>query len=294
VLITVANQAPISRSERSAAAAAEVSSLAPSRGIDARSLAASVPRTFQIRRVDESSGRGNFSSPRGGPRGGFTRGAGGARGGLRGRGARGRGGRGGARGRGKRRRGPNNESAEREEVELYGAPLSKAEKQWLDGFEQGVLTTYQPGQTEIGDLLNKVPASLASPVGMKNTILGHMRALAGQYGPDQEISKDKHEKDYNEIGATLYEDREIASFENLPKMDRLSAKERQAVLGQLVGGVGAPVRMPDMTDAIGVVDGYATKNETYLPPDIAAVKEKVNALLAQSKPRAGGQQVATK
>jgi hypothetical protein len=284
-----------SRAQRSAAAAAEISSLAPA-GIDARSLAATPPPSFTIRRVDESA------SKRTGPiagRGGF-RGSGtslrGSPGGMRGRGMPWRGGSRGGRGRGggatrgtRKRRGGSNSSLYAEE----GAPLTPEEQTYVDSVEMGVPTPAHVGVTDLETLKKEVPglATATAPIGLVNTIRDSMRAFAGQHG-NEYLSSEQHAKHY--LGgnrATLFVDEEDRAravgpnrFEGAPrKYKTLDETEREPILQTLVAGQYQPIKPPAKENPLTAIDAYTQRNETYLPKDGAALKARVQRMLpAQS------------
>ncbi|TAQ87493.1 hypothetical protein B7494_g4195 [Chlorociboria aeruginascens] len=299
----------ITRSARTARAIGEVTSLAPtpSKGIDARSLAAKPPQGFQIRRVDESRGRGGHrgSAGRGRGNGGFSeRGGGGGftprggPGGFRGRGAglRGRGGpnmRGRGRGRGgrKQRVNFNNDNNEDEE-----RPISLEETAYMDGVRCGVKTTYTPS-TSLESLMMRGPNLSTSSLGRAESILNKMRVATGTERVDAMLAKD-HLKNIERGNGTVFmngEDRALTEafqeqigrekaerrgVEYMPEeVPMLSESQKASILNAMVAGKYVPIETAEVKDPLGQVDMHTTRNETYLPQDRVAFRQKLSELL---------------
>lgn len=279
-----------SRAQRSAAAAAEISSLSPG-GIDARSLAATPPPSFTIRRIDQSSPR--VVRPPGASRGSFqgqglgmrrTSGGSRGRGGIRGRGGRGRGAQRG-RGRGARRRGGGPPKAD---LLVSSAPLTVEEQAYIDSVEMGVPTPAHVGITDLETLKREAPgiATLTAPIGLVNTIREHYRALAGEVG-NEYLSTEQHAKHYHEKGATLFVDEEDRAraispdrFVGSPETyDTLDEAERESILRTLAAGQYQPIKPIAKGDILTTVDAYGQKNETYLPKHTAALRTRVQRML---------------
>lgn len=306
-----------SRTQRSATAAAEISSLAPA-GIDARSLAAAPPPRFTITRVqvnapESRSDRGGFrgrdfgpSDGRGG-RGSFggIGARGGQRGGMRGRGRggmRGRG-RGGARGgRGGRKRGRGTDNASSEDNQGAGN-YSPEEQAYLNGVEMGILTPATVGTTTLEVLEPLVPsfAMSSTPMSTVATIRSHMRAIAGEHGHEY-LSYHVHARHYKWGKGTLFlddadkkrADNDWSSYSNKDRShsrykaprnyDTLEEAERGAILETLARGQYEPIKPMAKGDTLSIVDSYTQKNETYLPKDGAALRARVQRLLPAVKP----------
>jgi hypothetical protein len=280
-----------SRAQRSALAAAEISSLSPG-GIDARSLAATPPPSFTIRRVDQSkstamrppgASRGAFQGQGSGMRGnsGVFRGRGGIRG--RGRGHSSRGGRGKA-GRPARKRAGGPPKTQ----DLEGAPLTPEEQAYVESVEMGVPTPARVGTTDLETLKREAPgvATLKAPIGLVNTIREHYRTLAGEFG-NERLSTEQHAKHYLKRGATLFVDEEDKAsavgpnrWAKSPKTyDTLDEAERESILQTLAAGQYQPIKPMVKGDTLTAVDTYTRKNETYLPKDSAALKARVQRML---------------
>lgn len=286
------NPSPPSQAERSASAAAEITSLKPaaSRGIDARSLAAAPTPRFTIRRMD-------FGSPvdRGGRGGSFTGSRGRGGGVMRGRGARGgaRGSRGGARGRGGRggaKRPKRKQGARVDEDSIVdNEPMTAEEKAYVDRIEMGVARAFPAGTTTLEELLKDSPAMATStaPSGIVEGIRDRMRILAGQTG-NQAISSRDHALAYNKGNGTFFvDDADLAratsrgrDFYTPKKYDTLDETERRTILQTLVAGQHPPMKQPaPRGDPLTNIDTYTQRNETYLATDTKTLKAKVQTLL---------------
>lgn len=299
----------LTRSQRSAEAVKEVSSLtsSPPRGIDARSLAAKPP-SFTIRSV-----RVGETFPRGRDRGSFSGFRGSGRAGRSGTGIRGRGGRGGrgaARGgrraRGKRTRG----AAPREGGDADGyeiPPYSEEEKAWIDGYQAGFEIPYNP-TTSLEDLrvhgASVMPPS--STMGIVESAVHKMQKATRMIGGPHTHGAIHLERMAN--GATIFEttenkaatqyyyDQARQSQENesaektgtkskelesrrLRTLDTLPESVRNAVAKAWAGGhyVG-PEAVKD-GDILGQVQAYTRRNETYLSDDARKVKRQLSSLL---------------
>ncbi|RDL33108.1 uncharacterized protein BP5553_08547 [Venustampulla echinocandica] len=215
------NDAPKpTRSQRSADALKEVSSLAPrpSRGIDARSLAAKPPQAFTIRRMDMSPPGQEYNRPvvrvvqssRGAYRGQSwtplgAQGGAAARGGMREGGGAGRGvnrgigrgvGRGAGRGAGRGvgrgqsgrggrgKRGGNRQKGQQFQDDEAEEPYNEEEKAYLFNAECGWPAPYNP-TTNAESLARVGPPVISSSAGLKETLDYKLqvatRNIAGNY-----------------------------------------------------------------------------------------------------------------
>jgi hypothetical protein len=299
----------------------EVSSLgpAPSRGVDARSLAAKVPSTggFTIRRVDMGSSDGggghNFRSPnyRGGGPGGFR---GGARGGVRGRGgARGRG-RGALRAKGKA--GPKDRKKLSIESDYVEQPYTEEELAYVHESESGFNKPYEP-TTSLADLAGYGAPTISSPRGIQENLVNH---FASAVGADFRASGYKLGRDhlYNiaRNGFTQFENTEQRQIteewmrkegqeahDHLERMSvvstgvrglaTLSDKQKTEILGGWVAGQYVPPKAEQKDNVLSTVGMLTTRNETYLPADAKRLEDKLRTLLPKQaaarpvgKPRA--------
>ncbi|RFU28359.1 hypothetical protein B7463_g7965, partial [Scytalidium lignicola] len=296
----------ISRAQRSANAAAEVSSLPASRpkGIDARALAAAPAQGFTITRVDPTpigGPRNRGSSDRPGnivnrskivTRGvGYRGRAGGA---VRGRG-RGRGGQNSAsRGRGnkqatrgKRRKGP---VIKRDQEEDFDEPLTAEELAFLNSAEQGVKTEFVPTTTPESLKKQGPPvATNSTPRGLAESVIYKMQVLTNDFHTNgAHVHPKTRVAEYNRNGVLFESIEEKQRLEALGKrFDTISDAEKSAILKGLVAGHYAAPKPARKGDIAGHADFYLTHNETYLPADKTHLVEKLRTLLPTQKPPAG-------
>ncbi|KAK2625557.1 hypothetical protein QTJ16_004869 [Diplocarpon rosae] len=291
-----------SRSSRALDARNEVSSLAPSpsRGIDARSLAASPPPTL-VRRVDPGgnfplrgsgrSGPGSISrGPRqdfAGRRGNLTRG--GARPGMTGRGGRGgRGSRGkrGGRGRGKGKDGKRErDKRPKAEDDMEPTPYTAEEIEYIDHSQGGFQKPYTP-VTSAQDLARWGPPVISSPRGVVETIANKMAVATDNQNPEFKSGELHVARIRNGVG-TLFENAEERrkSRKAWGKVysQSLSQQDQEAMMKQWAAGwynAPQPVNAPD--DVLAQVAAYMTRNETYLPADARKLEGKLRSLLPDS------------
>ncbi|KAJ5037447.1 uncharacterized protein L3040_007622 [Drepanopeziza brunnea f. sp. 'multigermtubi'] len=284
----------VNRSSRSADASRELSSLplTPSRGIDARSLAAPAP----FRRVDDGNaplrGRpaGFVSRPRGDFRGGGMRGGarGGARGGMRGRG----GARGGAQARGQgnrgRGKGPKREKANRpkEDDDRAPVPYTAEEIEYIDNSKGGFQKPYQP-VTSAQDLARWGPPVISSPRGVVETLRWKMAAATDNQNPEYKTGALHHLRTMKGVG-TIFESAEerAKAKKALGKLESLSKQDQEAMMKQWAGGqyvTPKPVQEPG--DVLALVATYTRRNETYLPEDARKFEQKLRSLLPATVPK---------
>ncbi|KAH8813175.1 hypothetical protein F5884DRAFT_751466 [Xylogone sp. PMI_703] len=294
-------QPRISRAQRSANAAAEVSSLPASRprGIDARALGAAPAQGFTITRVDPTSTRGNRNqtiSNRGGRivnrskivgRGAGAAGTRGRSGGaIRGRG-RGTGKNIGSRGNRsgtKKRRGP---IVKRDQEEDFDEPYNAEELAFLDSAEQGVKHDYVP-TTAPESLQKQGPpvATSSAPRGLAESIAYRMQILTDSFPTNGAyVHPKKRMAQYNKNGVFFENIEERQRLEALgKKFDSISDAEKSAILNALVAGNYV---VPKATgDIASHVASYLTHNETYLPADKTHLVEKLKSLLPAQQPQA--------
>ncbi|CZR55305.1 uncharacterized protein PAC_05192 [Phialocephala subalpina] len=274
----------ISRTQRSAEAFKEVSSLAPTpaRGIDARSLAAKPPPTFTIRRVDNThdygGGRGGFA-PRGrgppGAHGGGFRG----RGGARGRGARGR-------GRGARRGGPKEKRAPREKVDadaFIPESYSEEELAYLAMRDGGFPANYIP-ETSKESLAKYGPAVMSSPRGIHESIVNRMMVATDNKDPSFQHGS-FHLARMEEGLGTLFEDAEqkrlTEDLQGSRKFMSLSENAKSDIMRQWVAGQYRAPGTPEAGNVLGLARQMVRRNETYLPDDAGKFERKLRSLLPQ-------------
>ncbi|KAK6612846.1 hypothetical protein H4I95_01190 [Botrytis cinerea] len=294
------------RAERSSIATADISSLAsqPSRGIDARSLAARPPpgQTFTIsRRIDDSGPRvrapGAPHSPNYRGRGGaLSGGAGTGRFGAgAGRGG-GRGGRGGRGGKPRVRAGPKPTDVELDE---YDPPYTVEEQQYLDSQEGGEWVFYNP-VTSVSDLESWGPAiaTSSSTNGLKESIIYKMQVVSGTLAQrDVPTPPERHLANLERGMGTVFESRE--EKETLEKwrdgeeasrnearwkvhkdykVEGLKEEEKEALLKEMVAGVYA--KPGDVKKNIyGEIERLSRKNETFLQDDSRSFAEKLQSML---------------
>lgn len=272
----------INRSSRFADASEELSSLPtrPSRGVDARSLAAPAP-TFSIRRIDDGNAplraRPNGFGPRspGSFRGGMRSGG---RGTMRGRGSRGQGGRGG-RGKGKR------EKQSRRQQEDDGAmePYTAEELDYIDHSKGGFQKPYIPVTSE-QDLARWGPPVISSPRGVVETLVWKMAVATGNQNPEFKTGK-VHRTQFIEGVGTLYENaaekRKSKNAWGLNKSpESLSKQNQEDMMKQWAGGqYVAPQTAKEPGDVLAQIAAYTRRNETYLPADARKLEDKVRSLL---------------
>ncbi|KAF8865300.1 hypothetical protein BDZ45DRAFT_612455 [Acephala macrosclerotiorum] len=277
----------ISRSQRSAEAFKEVSALAPtpSRGIDARSLAAKPPPTFTIRRVDNTinygEGRGGFT-PRGrgplGDRGGRM----GTRGGARGRGGRGRG-----RGRGAKRGGPKEKRPPREKVDAEAflpEPYSEEELAYLAMRDGGFPANYIP-ETSRESLAKYGPAVMSSSRGIHESIVNRMMVATDNKDPSFQHAS-FHLARMEEGLGTLFEDAEqkrlTEELQGSRKFMGLSENAKNDIMRQWVAGQYRAPGTPEAGNVLGLARQMVRRNETYLPDDAGKFESKLRSLLPKN------------
>ena len=285
---------------------------APSRGIDARSLAAKPPQGLKITRVfEDAKPRGRGSNYRGTGGGGFRGGArvapggarGGARGGMRGGGRGGRGaGRGRGRGRGaKKPKAPNKEDLE----DFVYPPLTAEELAYQAGHEQGFLRPYEP-TVSAESLARHGPPVITSPRGVVESLVYKMQ-VATSFPGAQFDHGDFHLMRTSRGPGTLFETAEQRTIveaysqqegekrakdigvpyePELNELGKLSEKEKARAVKEWVGGQYVFPQPAKAGDVLGQVAGYARRNETYLPGDTRKFQEKLRSLLPATKPTA--------
>ncbi|KAH7319338.1 hypothetical protein BKA65DRAFT_438180 [Rhexocercosporidium sp. MPI-PUGE-AT-0058] len=274
----------------------EVSSLtpSPSRGVDARSLAAKPPPQLKIRRIDEGinprEGRSSSFMPRGDFRGlprpsGFTRGGlrGGARGGRGGRGrgaARGR----GTRGKGRRGGGvKDNQRLEKSEDDGEPVPLTAEELEYLDDRVGGFQAPYKP-VTSAEDLARWGPPVISSPRGVVESLVYKMAVATDNVSPEFKSAASHHDKMMDGAG-TLFENATESkkSKSVFRKAGKLSKDDKEAMMKQWVAGQYVPPQSAARPgDVLAQVAAYTRRNETYLPADARKLEETLRALLPAS------------
>ncbi|CAD6457367.1 d4a89675-cdfe-496c-967d-796596d77ec4 [Sclerotinia trifoliorum] len=298
------------RAERSSNAVNDISSLAsqPSRGIDARSLAARPPpgQSFVLsRRIIDSPSQGRGPATRHSPN---YRGRGGAlyvpptgarRGGARASPAGGRGGA-GKRGRGGMRRaritGPKPADVELDE---YDPPYTLEEQQYLDSQEGGEWVSYNP-VTSMDDLESWGPAIATSEStnGLKESIIYKMQLVSGTLGQrDVPTPPERHLANVERGLGTVFESRE--EKETLEKwrdgkeewrdevrwkvhkdykIEGLRDEEKEAILKEMVAGV---YKKPGdvKEDLLREIERITAKNETFLKDDSRLLEEKIQSML---------------
>lgn len=293
-----------SRRQRSAAAAAEISSFppVPSRGIDARSLAAAPPSKTSFRQIDLSAkggiGARNFEGMKTalpgaklGLQGGVWRGRG--AGGMRGRGA------GGARGRGRGRGGKRGRRTKGGEDEdsgdiISGYQYTAEEQAYFDGVEMGVATPYTPKFTTMEALEIEMPAVPASgaPLGQIATIREHLKILINEPGANTKKSPLQHEKEYMLDGGTLFLGESdyanaLGPGRRIPggrkSYDQLPDDQKAEMEKSLVAGAYEALKQPALGDTLGFVEAYGLRNPSYLSKQANDLKAKVAALLPVTK-----------
>lgn len=271
------------RAQRSKIAVDEVSSLAkPSRGIDARSLAAKPPLKFTITRTlgdfpDRKPARGGANITRG-QRGG--------------RGARGRGG-GGSRGRRPRGRGSQRREPSEEEQEEAEDELDEEELNQLDMVYGGFPTAYEP---------TTKPETLGTPVltsakGLVESVKYKMQvATSNTNGVNKQGGEHLARMGWGD--GTFFESPEAKEFTELfnnqvrkDKADKfghefqperirtLPEKEREVLAKAWAAGHYELPEVAGPDDVIGHVQTYTRRNETYLAEDGRKLEEKLRSLL---------------
>jgi len=303
-----------SRAQRTFAAVDEVSSFVPqepSRGIDARSLAAEPPPRFAITRMQVGSGRGAIAAGRGGyvsrgsRMGGMGMGRGGAGRGRGGgmRGGRGRG-RGGTRGRGKR--GPQFKLDTEEEIQ---EPWNEEERIALAEWEQGVPTPYNP-QTSLQDLMRHGPALATSTAtfGLRESLTYKVQVATGNLKPlshaaDQleglakgvgALFRSAEEKERLEkwVNKERKEWAQELGKEATPfKIESFNEEEKKKLLEEVVAGryEGPKAVLERERDVLRLAENFASRNETYLPGDMRMLQDKLRALVPAPKQQSTGQ-----
>ncbi|KAF7902252.1 hypothetical protein EAF00_002155 [Botryotinia globosa] len=309
------------RAERSSIATADISSLAsqPSRGIDARSLAARPPpgQTFIIsRRIADSGPRvrapGARHSPNYRGRGGALSGgagtgrlgAGAGRGGMRsgpggagGASARGgQGGRGGRGGKPRLRAGPKPADVELDE---YDPPYTVEEQQYLDSQEGGEFVFYDP-VTSMSDLESWGPAiaTSSSVNGLKESIIYKMQVVSGTLAQkDVPTPPERHLANLERGMGTVFESKE--EKETLEKWRDGEEAWRNEVRWKVhkdykVEGLkeeekeailkemvaGVYPKPGDVKKNIfGEIERLSRKNETFLQDDSRSFAEKLQSML---------------
>ncbi|KUJ24342.1 uncharacterized protein LY89DRAFT_663090 [Mollisia scopiformis] len=272
----------ISRSQRSADAFKEVSTLAPKppRGIDARSLAAK--SSFTITRYDAGPGRGGGFVPRGGNSEGVARGGAGmrgrGRGGARGRGARGRG-RGARRGGEKKKRGPRERA---DDDDFISEPYSEEELAYLEMSEGGFPTNYVPETTSAASLARYGPAVMSSPRGIHESIVNRMMVATENNDPSFEHAS-IHLARMNEGLGTLFEDAEqralTEKFQGSRKFMSLSEQQKDSIMRQWAAGQYTAPGTPVKGNVVGLTRQMTRRNETYLPEDAQKFDKTLKSLL---------------
>ncbi|KAM3067634.1 hypothetical protein ACMFMG_000052 [Clarireedia jacksonii] len=296
-----------SRAERSSNAVSDISSLPtnPSRGIDARSLAAKPPpgQPFTIRNsIQIRAGRGGRFMQGGGPRSNSPstyRGRGGVSPGPRSRpggaqAAAGRAGQGGPR--------PKRPKFKADDTDqnTYDPPWTPEEKEYIESQECGKFVPYNP-TTSLADLdtMSSGMPTMGSKWGMKEAIFYKMQAPSGTLGQrDIPTVPERHfrniERGFGTVFANLEEkeglrelkDRELKEiarkqwkWHNRYEIEGLRADEKEALLKQTVAGVYQSPK--DVKDGLlGQVVRYARKNETFLPDNERSLEDNLKDKLA--------------
>ena len=316
MILTLFTDGPrISRSQRSAAAFKEVSSLAPTppRGVDARALAANPPPSFKIRRVDDDSPArpGGFA---GRSRGGFQGRGGAAFRGRGGTGMRGSGGRGrgtaGSRGRGgrgkKRGKAVRQKQQQEENSEM---PISEEEQEYYDTGHQLLWAKEYEPQTSVEDLVRWGPPVMAGPRGILESMMYKMEVATENLTPAARHAAVHIAKMNRGNGVTFFENAEARTVTQAYKdqarlelademgkdfvpeeIGRLSEDAQTGILKSWVGGHYTGPKSVEQKDVLGQAEAAARRNETYLPEDSRKLQDKLQSLLPASgkKPAARG------
>lgn len=302
--LTSLDSNPPSRTERSAKAIAEVSSLAPapapSRGIDARSLAAKPPgQTFTITRVDNRSDAQLQRAPLNPTAGLVSRGprpAGFAgRGGMGGAG-RGGAGRGGARGRGGLRgrnaRGPRAKKTKHaEEVDYEVLPYDEAEAAEYDEISGGVPAPYDP-ITSLESLRGWGPGVITSPQGIRESVTRSLAiGMDKKYPGWNDVAW--HRRKLNETGYTMLKDeaerKSLRKSNWEPRVRGVSVPNAQREVLEktwVAGHYDKPSAGVDRKDVLGLVGAYSRKNAAYLAEETKQFEGDVAKLLPASLKKA--------
>ncbi|KAH8679822.1 hypothetical protein BGZ60DRAFT_428119 [Tricladium varicosporioides] len=287
-----------SRSERSKEALNIIREFAPrpppSRGIDARSLAAAPPR-FTITRTesrDPGPERGPARFERSSLRlPGSRTGGGGGRGVTRG------GGRGG-RGRGGRRGGPRDKKKKRDDEEELEEPYNEEEKAWFKGNDCGWDTPYNP-TTSAETLAQMGPPVISSARGIAETIAYKMQVATGNTAGAGRHAGHHLSKMYRGNGVAFFESKEqkevAAEFKRKRDMEgygtameflggkkpmgKLDQKEREMLTKAWVAGQYTAPGTPVGGDVLAQVGSFLRRNETYLPEDARKLEAKIASLL---------------
>ncbi|CZT46931.1 uncharacterized protein RSE6_07445 [Rhynchosporium secalis] len=264
----------------------EVSSLAPnpSRGIDARSLAARPPQQFTRREDSRFAPRGGSSfAPRvafRGPNPASSRDGG--RGGARGRGGiRGRG-RGRGKGRGAKRNRRGGDRGPREKTEDEGAPIpmTPEELKYYDDRMGGFQAPYKP-ITSAEDLARWGPPVISSPRGVLESLVYKMAVATDNVSPEFKSASDHHAKMMSGAG-TLFENAEERRRSKgvYRKAGKLSKDDKQALMKQWVAGrYECPQDVANPGDVLAQVSALTRRNETYLPADGKKFEDTLRKLL---------------
>lgn len=261
----------------------------PSRGIDARSLAASPPPRFTITRTAGTDSQVRIpqrSTSRGGA---FTRGQRGVRGGLRGRGNRGarRGSR-GSRGNRSAAREPTEEEADEELPELTPAEMKR-----MDMVHGGFPTPYEP-TTTLESLITPV---ISSPRGLVANVKYKMEVATSNTNGVHKIGGE-HLARMERGEGTFFESAEaktiVEDFNNQIRKERaerfgwdytpeklrtLSESEREVLAKRWAAGQYELPRPTASNDILGQVASYSRRNETYLVEDGQKLEAKLRSLL---------------
>ncbi|PQE29985.1 hypothetical protein CJF32_00000649 [Rutstroemia sp. NJR-2017a WRK4] len=299
-----------SRAARSSEAVSDISSLSsnPTRGIDARSLAARPPpgQSITIRRtagpIQTRAGRGGGLMRTGPPRsnGPSTfRGRSGAPGprGRPGGAASARGGRGG---RGGARPKRPKFKADDTDQNTYDPPWTPEELEYIESQECGDFVSYNP-KTSLEDLhtMSSGMPTMGSKWAMKEAIFYKMQVPSKTLGQsDIPTVPERHygnmERGFGTVFANLEEKERLRERKDMElkeihrkqwkwhdkyEIEGLRADEKEALLKQMVAGVyQAPKDVKD--GLVGQIVRYARKNETFLAENERTLEDSLKDKLA--------------
>lgn len=217
--------------------------------------------------------------------------------------------RGGARGRGRGKRKGGMKKGSAEEMEDYvEPPFNKEEEAWFDGFESGFETPYNP--TTNLDYLKRTGASVMPPstaMGVVETMAHKLQVNANmvsnhnihsaihlerlKYGyptvfetPEAKATAQAYFDQVRQADENKQADkegRERQTVEPLPisTLDTLPERIRTELAKVWVAGQYDGPEHADKEDVLGLLDKYATLNETYLPHSKRNFEKKLKSLL---------------
>lgn len=292
-----AAESPFTRSQKTAQAVGELSSIARARprGIDARSLAAKPAGTTPIRRVDESRpgsvNRGGFAGrgARRGSRGGFPSRA--PRDGSAGVSpATGGAGRGGKNRRGKRR------NFDDKDDDNKGEKKSEEFSAELDSGWKGTMgkRVYMPS-TSLESLMADVPAFALSqaPISAAKTLANSLQVMTGDTNQHTITPEDRVHMINKGQGTMMWDAEEATELQKHAQrmikknpghaarytFPALKQEQKDVLVDVLIGGRQQDPKAPQKGDVLGIAASYARKNETYLSGDSDKLTEKLRSLL---------------